>query len=162
MATKTAKKVTKRTTKSATNEVNVNFTESFNKIKDTAISVNSQVLDTAADVIDDLKVNGEQLRDVAVKNVKETINKVTETINMENVKETAKNINDYTLKTADEIVEGAIENGEKWQGIASKAVKGGLKLAAKQQDMMFTTLETVKDQMANSALRFKKLLKSNN
>ncbi|MEM9820952.1 MAG: hypothetical protein AAF985_07760 [Bacteroidota bacterium] len=159
MATKTARKNTKKA-KQTVKEMEVNFTDSFNKIKDTALNVNNQVLDTAADVIDDLKVNGEQLRDSAVKNVKEAIGKMNQTITLDNIKETAKTVNNYTLKTADELVDGAIQNGEKWQSITNKAVKGGLKLAAKQQDIMFSTLETVKDQLADSALRFKKLLRA--
>ena len=140
--------------------MDVNFTESLNKIKDTALNVNTQVMDTAADVIDDLKVNGEQLRATAVKNVKETINKVNEAITLENIKETAKTVNQYTLKTADELVDGAIGNSEKMQEITNKAVKGGLKLAAKQQDIVFSALETMKDQLAESTLRFKKLLRA--
>jgi len=159
MATKTAKRTTKKAKQQA-KEMDLNFTESLNKIKDTALNVNTQVMDTAADVIDDLKVNGEQLRATAVKNVKETINKVNEAITLENIRETAKTVNKYTLKTADELVDGAIENGEKMQDITNKAVKGGLKLAAKQQDIVFSALETMKDQLADSTLRFKKLLRA--
>lgn len=159
MATKTAKRTTKKAKQQA-KEMEVNFTDSLNKIKDTALNVNTQVMDTAADVIDDLKVNGEQLRTTAVKNVKETINKVNETMTLDNLKETAKTVNKYTLKTADELVDGAIENGEKWQNITTKAVKGGLKLAAKQQDIVFSALETMKGQLADSTLRFKKLLRA--
>lgn len=160
MATRTAKKSTKKANKAQ--EVNeVNFTESFNKIKDTALNVNNQVLDTAADVMDDLKVNGKQIRTIAVKNVKEAIEKVNETVTFDNLKDTVKTANKFTLETADELVEGAIDNGEKLQVIANKAVNGGLKLAAKQQDIVFTTLETMKGQLATSALRLKKLLRSN-
>ena len=159
MATRTVKKSTKKGTKRQdANEVKLS--ESLNKIKDTAINLNSQVMDTAADVIDDLKVNGEQMRENAVKNVKEAIEKINDTVTFENLKDTAKTVNKYTLKTADELVDVAIENGEKWQGIASKAVNGGLKMAAKNQDIVFTALETMKDQLADSALRLKKLLRT--
>lgn len=160
MATRTAKKSTKKANKAQ--DVNeVNFKESFTKIKNTALNVNDQVMDTAADVFDDLKENGQQIKENAVKNVKEAIEKVNETVTFDNLKDTVKTANKFTLETADELVDGAIENGEKLQVIANKAVTGGLKLAAKQQDIVFTTLETMKGQLASSALRFKKLLRSN-
>jgi len=160
---KTAKKVTKKVNKVAkTNKVS--FEDSFNKIKDTAISVNSQVLDTAGDVLVDLRENGEQIREVAVDRVKKAINNVTETVtdtvNLDNIKSTAKTVNDYTLKTADELVDVALVNGQKWQGVANKAVKGSLKLASKQQDIVFDALEAVKGQFIGGAKRFKKLMQN--
>ena len=158
MASRTAKKSTKK----VNTKVNkVDFTDSLTKIKDTAININKEVLDTAGDVVEDLRINGEQLREVAVKNVKVAINKVNETITVENLVDTAKNVNKYTLKTAEEMVDGALANGEKLQTITAKAVKGGLKLAAKQQDIVFDTLETVKGQLSGSALRFRKLFSKN-
>ena len=158
MASRTAKKTTKKVNTKANT---VDFTESFNKIKDTAININKEVLDTAGDVVEDLRNNGEQIREVAVKRVKATFTKVNETITMDNIMDTAKNVNKYTLKTAEELVDGALSNGEKIQGITAKAVKGGLKLAAKQQDIVFDALETVKGQLTGSAVRFRKLFSKN-
>lgn len=184
MASRTAKKVSakkataKRTAKKATKKVTkvakantIDLTDSIKKIRTTASKVNAQVMDTASDVAVDLRKNGEQLREVAVERVKEAIENltdrvsevtetVTETVTVENMVDTAKSINEYTLKTAEEVVDGAIANGEKWQGIGHKAVKGGLKLAAKQQDIMFDTLEVVKGQLTGSAKRFKKLFQN--
>jgi len=178
MATKKAKKATKKVTRKATkkNNINIDFSDSINKIKETAISVNNQVLNTAGDVVEDVRENGEQIREVAVtrakkayKTVAERVaettdkvtDKVTETVNMKNIKSATKSVNDYTLKTADELVDGALVSGQKWQGIANKAVKGSLKLAAKQQDIMFDTLETVKGQLTDSAKRLRKIFSNN-
>ncbi|MFT5167079.1 MAG: hypothetical protein ACI8P3_002316, partial [Saprospiraceae bacterium] len=69
--------------------------------------------------------------------------------------------NTYTLKTAENVVDGAIVNGEKLQDITNKAVKGSLKLAAKQQDIVFDTLETVKVQLNHTVVRFRKLFSKN-
>jgi hypothetical protein len=77
------------------------------------------------------------------------------------VKKAAKNANTFALQTAEELVDGAVVNGEKWQTLTEKAVKSGLKLAAKQQDIVFTTLEAVKVQMGGTAKRFKKLFANN-
>lgn len=158
MASKTAKKTAKKVNTKANN---VDFSDSLNKIKDSAININKEVLDMTGEVVEDLRHNGEQMREAAVKTVKETINKVNETVTVENLMDTAKNVNKYTLKTAEEMVEGALNNGEKIQGITAKAVKGGLKLAAKQQDIVFDALETVKGQLIGSTTRFRKLFSKN-
>jgi len=59
------------------------------------------------------------------------------------------------------LVDAALENGKDWQIVAAKAVKGGLKLADKQQDIMFDTLESLKGQAIKSAGRFKELFSKN-
>lgn len=141
------------------------FSDSVKAIRETADTVNNQVRQLTSEIVEDLKENGEQLRDRATAPVKKVYekayNRVTETVNRESITKAAKNANDYALKTATEVVDGAIENSEKWQGVATKAVKGGLKLAAKQQEIVFNTLETVKGQLSESATRFKKLFSNN-
>ena len=141
------------------------FSDSINAIKETANTVNGQVKQLAGEVVGDLKENGEQLREIVVAPVKKVYNKaytrVTETVNTDNLVKATKSVNDYTLKTAAEVVDGAIVTSEKWQGVAAKAVKGSLKLAAKQQTIVFDTLDTVKDQLTQSASRLKKLFSNN-
>ena len=154
MASKTAKKTAKNVN---TKDNAVNFSESFNKIKDTALNINQEVLNTAGDVVDDLRHNGQQIAEVAVQRVKEAITAVNETVTVDNLVDTAKNVNQYTLKTAEEIVDGALANSEKIQGITAKAMKGGLKLAAQQQEIVFDTLDTVKGQLVVSVKRLRKL-----
>lgn len=155
MANKAAKKATSK----------FDFSDSINAIKTTASTVNTQVKQLAGEVAGDLKENGEQLREYAVTPVKDVYQKaygkVTEVMNREKLAKAAKNANDYALKTADEVVEGVMENTEKWQGVATKAVKGGLKLAAKQQTIVFDTLDTVKGQLIQGASRLKKLFSNN-
>jgi len=82
-------------------------------------------------------------------------------IDYKKVKETTKEVNDFILETSEDIVEGAIKRGEEWTGVANKAVQGGLKLAATQQDLMFDTLESIKDQIMDSRKRFKVLFSKN-
>ena len=137
------------------------FTDSLNAVKEAAKTVNTQVREVAEEMVEDIKENGEHLRDLTVAPVKEAYGKIAETVTFENITKTAKDVNAYTLKTAEELVDGAIANGEKWHEVTSKAVKGGLKLAAKQQTIVFDTLETVKGQLAQSAIRFRKLFSNN-
>ncbi|MEZ4987146.1 MAG: hypothetical protein R2795_19250 [Saprospiraceae bacterium] len=61
--------------------------------------------------------------------------------------------NDFLVKTADEVLDTTLENATKWNTVAQKAIKGGLQLVAKQQDMLFDTLETVKEQWTQSGKR---------
>ena len=159
----TTTKIVKKATKKVNNKID--FSDSMKAITGTAKTLNTKVKDAAEDVVEDLRENGGQLRTIAVATLKEAYNKaydtVAETVTLENIAKATKNVNAYTLKTVDNVVDGAIENGEKIQDIATKAVKGSLKLAAKQQDIVFDTLEIVKDQLTGSAIRFRKLFSKN-
>jgi len=158
MAKKSVKKVSKKVTK-------VEMTETFNKVKGTAVKVNTQVLDTATEVMDDMRENGKYWVEIATQKVKETVNEfdVAEvaTATVRTAKETAKTANKVVLESADDLVDVAFENGKKLQSITAKAIDGSFKIAAKQQDIVFTTLETVKGQLTKNASRFRDLFKAN-
>lgn len=79
----------------------------------------------------------------------------------EQVKNVASDANKFVYETADEIVDGAVKRGEEWQGVAEKAIKGGLKLASNQQDLVFDTLEVVKGQFKAGTKRFRALFSNN-
>lgn len=49
----------------------------------------------------------------------------------------------------------------KWQNVTSKAVKGGLKVADAQQNMVFDTLETAKSHLLKGFKRSKALFSMN-
>lgn len=158
MAKKSAKKTNKKVEK-------VELTETFNKVKDTAVKVNAQVMETATEVFEDVRENGKYWVNATTKMVKETVTdfdvaEVTKA-GMDTAKSTAKTANKIALETADELVDGVLANGKKLQGLAAKAIDGGLKIADKQQDIVFTTLETVKGQLSKSATRFRDLFKAN-
>ena len=143
----------------------IDFSDSINAIKKTAKTVNTQVKEVADEVMEDLKENGTQLKEMTIDPVMEAYgkayDKVTETVNMDNLAKAAKNANNYALNTTEEIIDAAMTNGEKWQNVAAKAVKGSLKLASKQQEIIFDTLETVKGQLSQSAVRLRKLFSHN-
>lgn len=173
MATKKVKKTVKRTVKKATKATNnkniQNIQVSLNKMKENAMDVNNQVVEMVTEAVKDIRENRAGLKDVANKTVNlakdtvvEAVDMVTEKVTVENIGKSVKEVNKYTVKTADELVDGVIVNGEKWQKVANKAVKGGLKLAEKQQEIMFDTLEEVKGQFSKSAVRLKKIFFSKN
>ena len=142
------------------NNSTFDFSDSPTAIKKTAKSINTQVQSTVSEIADDLKENGALLADKAMEPVRKAYDKVSDRINWEylDVAKVTKKANTYALETAEEIVDGVAENGAKWQGVAEKAIKGGLKLAAKQQEMAFDTLETVKGQVVKSSKRLQQLL----
>ena len=94
---------------------------------------------------------------------KTTIQKVDTKINnrFDQVKEVAGKANNYIYETSEDIVDGVIKRGTEWQDVSEKAIKGGLKLAANQQDLIFDTLEVVKGQFVKGRKRFSSLFSKN-
>lgn len=58
--------------------------------------------------------------------------------------------NDLALNTTEKVLTKSIDLTEKGIGLSTKIVKKGLKVSAKNQEVVFNTLETVKDK----ALKF--------
>ncbi|MFC7357523.1 hypothetical protein ACFQO1_07475 [Jejudonia soesokkakensis] len=81
------------------------------------------------------------------------INKVVDTTKM-----VASKANGFALNTTEEVVTDTIEVAGQWQTVTSKAIKGGLQLAANQQDLIFDALEGVKSTMLLTKKRFSKLV----
>jgi hypothetical protein len=153
--TETVKTIANKTAKEVSEKVHV--AENVSKIKETAKKVNSQIVETATVLMEDVKTNSKKMQANANKMAIEAIENVNITERVATIKKVAKTANEFTLETAEKLVDGAITNGEKWQNVANKAVKSGLKLAERQQDIVFTTLETVKGQLINSATRLKNM-----
>jgi len=77
------------------------------------------------------------------------------------IKETTKDVNDFVLETSENLVDGALKTSTEWTSVTEKAVKGGLKLAETQQDLVFETLESLKGQLLEGRKRFKVLFSKN-
>lgn len=155
---KTVKEIATKSVKEAAEKIHVS--ENVEKIKATAKKINSQIKETATEIMGDVVANRKELQANANKMAIEAIENINVTERVATLKQTVKKANDFTLETAEELVEGFATNGEKWQGVANKAVKSGLKVAARQQDMVFSTLEAVKGQLMNSAARLKSIIKN--
>ncbi len=85
-------------------------------------------------------------------NVSTKINQVVNT-----AKESVKNANNYALNTTEEVVLETITIASQWQKVTDKALKGGFKLMANQQNITFDTLDTFKTQFLNGRKRLHKL-----
>ncbi len=151
MATKKAKATTKK----------VELKDSFTKIRETAKLVNAQIQGTATDVIEDVYTTGKEWTTEATKTAKKAIEDFDVNKGIEQIKSTAQNINTKSLEAAEVVLDGALKNGKEWQGVAEKAIKGGLQLADKQQDIIFDTLDAVKGQVLKGAKRFRVLFSKN-
>ena len=64
--------------------------------------------------------------------------------------------NDLALNTTEKVVTKSFSLTEKGLGLTSKMVKKGLKASAKNQDIVFNTLETVKGKAVKFLPKFKK------
>lgn len=148
MATKKAKKEVATT---------IDFTNSIEKIKGTAKTVNTEVVDTTIEVLEDLKTNGERIRKVATSRVQEAIENLTIDNSVKFVKTTAKNIHNYNIETAEEVIDIALKGGKEWQIFLAKSLKNGVEFFGQQQDITLTALEELKKQYDTGKFKFGKI-----
>jgi hypothetical protein len=80
---------------------------------------------------------------------------------IERVRSTSIDVNNFALEATEDLVNETIARTEQWQGIATKALAGGIKLASKQQDIVFDTLESLKGQFVHGKKRFSALVNKN-
>ena len=67
----------------------------------------------------------------------------------------ATKVNDLALNTTEKVVLKSFSLTEKGIGLSSKVVKKGLKASAKNQDLVFNSLETVKGKVVKFLPKFK-------
>ncbi len=77
---------------------------------------------------------------------------------VDKTKEMAGKANDFALVKTEEVVTDSLEVATQWQSVADKALKGGLKLAANQQDLIFDVLNEVKNHVKIGRKKFAKLV----
>lgn len=166
MATKTTKTPAKKTTtrkrrttttaKAKTTAKKTVEKTNVDKILETAKSVNQQVVDTTKEVLTDVMDKGVKLTD----NISD---KISDGVKFEgiNIKKVASDINTFALETTGEFADAAFETAGKWQNLAEKTVKDGLKLTSKQQTLVFDTLDEIKVQLNEGIERFSKLFSKN-
>ncbi len=77
---------------------------------------------------------------------------------LQTTKKAVANANDFALTTTETVVTEGIEITAQWQTVTETAIKGGLKLASNQQDLVFDVLTSVKKQYKDGKKRFTKLV----
>ena len=76
---------------------------------------------------------------------------------LDKTKQAVTTANDYTLHATEDFLTEGIVVAEQWQTIGNKALKGGLALAAIQQDLVFDALTGMKKHAILSKTRLRKL-----
>ena len=76
---------------------------------------------------------------------------------LETAKTSVKKANDYALNTTEELVTETITIASGWQQVVDKALKGGVKLLENQQNLVFDTLESYKNQFVSGKKRLGKI-----
>ena len=104
--------VKKAATTSVENFEKIQLKNSFSKIAKTAKTINTQVVETATEIVDEVVENGKMWGATAMKTAKNRIEDIDVKENMNKVKNTATTVNKYTLETADNLVDGTLKNGE--------------------------------------------------
>ena len=73
-------------------------------------------------------------------------------------KDFAKNANNIALSGTEKVITQSLEITTQWQNVADLAIKGGLKLASNQQNLVFDILEEVKADFKAGKKRLSKLV----
>ncbi|WP_411893308.1 hypothetical protein [Winogradskyella sp. A2] len=86
---------------------------------------------------------------------RKTTKKATKKVNKPNV---AKKVNESLISASLAAINTTIDNGEKWQKLASKLIKKSEKIREQQINMIFDTAEAVKGQFITGTERVKELV----
>ena len=149
VAVESVKKVTKK----------ADLSKTVKKASGAARKVQKEIADTAGEIVEEVLEKGREWKDNTAKVAKEAIEKADLSDRLNDVKKSAAKANAYALSSTEELIEAVVENGAKWQNVTEKALKSGLQLAERQQNIVFNTLEAVKGQLGVSANRLKKLFR---
>ena len=76
---------------------------------------------------------------------------------LETVKDSANKANEFALNRTENTVLETITIANQWQKVTEKALKGGVKLLANQQDLVFNTLEMFKSQLLDGKKKIRKV-----
>lgn len=68
------------------------------------------------------------------------------------------NANDLALAKTEQVVTESLEIAGQWQKVADVAIKGGLKLSANQQDLVFDVLNAVKSDIKEGKKKLSELV----
>ncbi|MES2797245.1 MAG: hypothetical protein V4683_14835 [Bacteroidota bacterium] len=137
-------KVANKTVKQIAKKVDVKGNVA--KAKKVATKLNNQLVE-----------NVEDFKNTSTKLANEMVENFNVTDRMEKVKKSINNANEIAVKNTSDLIDGIDLHVGKWQVVAEKAIKTGLKLVDNQSNMVFTTLEAMKAQAGKTTNRFKKL-----
>lgn len=131
--------------------------ENVEKVKVAAKKLNNEVTAKAKEMNTEMTKKAEELKNTTTKLANEVVESLKINERVASIKNVAMNPNKFALETTNNLIDSVEKNATQWQGVAEKAFKTGMKLVAKQEDLVLTSLEAVKNQMGSTATRVKDL-----
>jgi hypothetical protein len=139
---------------------NFDIKEEVEKIKTSATELNDKVVVKAKDLNTKVTARAEEFKSTTAKLAKDLMENIKINERLATVKDAVKNSNKYALEATENAIDNVEKNATEWQKLTEKAVKKGLKLASKQQELVFETMEEFKNQVVTSRTNMKNLFSS--
>jgi hypothetical protein len=130
------------------------------KIKATATEMNEKAVKRVKELNSQVLAKAEELKTTTAKLANEMMENIKINERLATAKDMVVNSNKYALEATENAIDNVEKNATEWQKLSEKAVKKGFKLATKQQELVFDTLEEVKAQVKTTRNNFKKLFSS--
>ena len=139
---------------------NFDMDQEVEKIKASAVELNEKVINRAKELNSQVVAKAEELKSTTAKLANDMLEIVNINERMATVKDAVLNSNKYAMEAANNAIDNVEKNTTEWQKIGEKAVKRSFKIASKQQDLVFDTLEEVKSQVLLTRKNIKNLFSS--
>jgi hypothetical protein len=130
------------------------------KIKTTASELNEKAINRVKELNSQVLAKAEDLKSTTAKLANEMVENIRINERLATAKDIVVNSNKYALEATENAIDNVEKNATEWQKLSEKAVNKGFKLASKQQELVFDTLEEVKTQVKTTRNNFKKLFSS--
>lgn len=130
------------------------------RIKSTATELNEKAIQRVKELNSQVLAKAEDLKSTTAKLANEMMENIKINERLATAKDMVVNSNKYALEATENAIDNVEKNATEWQKLSEKAVKKGFKLATKQQELVFDTLEEVKAQVKTTRNNFKKLFSS--
>jgi hypothetical protein len=130
------------------------------KIKTSASELNEKAINRVKELNSQVLAKAEDLKSTTAKLANEMVENIRINERLATAKDIVVNSNKYALEATENAIDNVDKNATEWQKLSEKAVNKGFKLASKQQELVFDTLEEVKTQVKTTRNNFKKLFSS--
>jgi hypothetical protein len=130
------------------------------KIKTSASELNEKAINRVKELNSQVLAKAEDLKSTTAKLANEMVENIRINERLATAKDIVVNSNKYALEATENAIDNVEKNATEWQKLSEKAVNKGFKLASKQQELVFDTLEEVKTQVKTTRNNFKKLFSS--
>ncbi|MFT4735402.1 MAG: hypothetical protein ACI9K1_002363 [Arcticibacterium sp.] len=136
---------------------NFDMDKEVEKIRSSAVELNEKVVNRSKELNSQVLARTEDLKSTIAKLANDMLENIRLNERITNVKDAVLNSNKYAKDAANNTIDNVEKNATEWQKIGEKAIVRSLKLASKQQELVFETLEEVKSQVLLTRKNLKSL-----